>query len=361
MPNLAISAFLIFNLLLYSVAAMADTSVMEKTITDNTKEVIDKEKSFEEIALEEMAFEKNIHTPLLNGDLSHYEPNYFAIAYSPEKKEMDDDNHLEFYLSLKYKVTEDFSHLLKFIKLPGADRFSFIYNGLYDFYLQDGYYDSAPIISRRQNPGIVWDWDINNKNNHQFSLGWFHESNGQTLSVDKDKPVDKDENGVDDAIDEFWELANENSLEYALTQVSRGWDYADIRYQISRRNSTPELSNWWFFQVNLRLYCNCQAFGAIDREDDLFWLDKKQHVSISDFDGVRLTFEKGITPKTVGRIELKTGISEDGFFQHTGGKISLNMKMDRTWGTLFYFNGYGKEPSTYHLRTQYIGLGIEFR
>jgi outer membrane phospholipase A len=27
----------------------------------------------------------------------------------------------------------------------------------------------------------------------------------------------------------------------------------------------------------------------------------------------------------------------------------------------FYFNGYGKEPSTYNERTEYIGIGLEFR
>ena len=43
------------------------------------------------------------------------------------------------------------------------------------------------------------------------------------------------------------------------------------------------------------------------------------------------------------------------------GRITLTKQIEGIPFSLFYFDGYGKELSTYHLRTQYAGIGLEFR
>lgn len=113
----------------------------------------------------------------------------------------------------------------------------------------------------------------------------------------------------------------------------------------------------------MRLFCDCQAFGASDREDHIFWDSRKADLKIRDYDGLRLMTEYRFADKAIVRGELQTGISEDQWFRHTGGKLTtdINIGSPHTWLSLFYFNGYGKEPSTYHLRTNYYGIGLEFR
>ncbi len=58
------------------------------------------------------------------------------------------------------------------------------------------------------------------------------------------------------------------------------------------------------------------------------------------------------------RVELKSGTSDLDALGHFGGKVSLGF-FDCL--TVFYFNGYGKEPSSYHLRSEYVGIGLEVR
>lgn len=58
------------------------------------------------------------------------------------------------------------------------------------------------------------------------------------------------------------------------------------------------------------------------------------------------------------RTELKAGIHDP---TNPGGKLTLEIVKRNLRLSAFYFNGYGKEPSTYHLRTKYFGLGLEFR
>ena len=60
------------------------------------------------------------------------------------------------------------------------------------------------------------------------------------------------------------------------------------------------------------------------------------------------------------RLELKTGL-EHSMGEYLSGRLTLGAQFDNLRFALFYFNGYGRDPATYHLRTEYAGLGLELR
>lgn len=276
------------------------------------------------------------------------DPNYLVYAYPLESGSLKDDAHAEFYLSIKYAF-----NLWSNTRPWQPDRLAVVYNGLYDFYLlEGGRYESAPIISRRQNPGVALEWNLAEQG--VFRLGYFHESNGQSI----DDGDDKNGNGIDDGAEAF-ALANEKGgYEYALAQTSRGWEYTSMRYQQSGGGEWP-----WLYQLELRLFMERQGAGTFDKEDAVFWEPVAKQPTIQDYDGLRAMFEIPVYKDLLMvRADLKTGSGHWESLEHFGGKYSLNMAIGRNiWLTTFYFNGYGKEPSTYHLRTEYAGIGVEFR
>lgn len=319
-----------------------------------------------------------------------YEPNYFGGAFSTQKGPLEDDPHAEFYLALRYSFNEpegkkahdemhkhpgdiehkhphrhghNYGHEHDHEDPPGGPlRYSFIYKGLYDFYF--GSRDSSPVISRRQNPGFTVDWNPTPGKagiERNLSIGWFHESNGQTLDSEG-----LNDQGIDDGVEEFERRVARDNLEVALTEVSRGWDYLSLKYQSKPVVSTPLVRedkwlNWALFETELRLYCDCQGFGVDNREDELWWKIDDDRSTIADFDGLRFRYELSHGDNWLYRANLKTGISWDKMFRNIGGEVSVMRKLKRSWVTFYYFNGYGKDLGTYHRRTTYYGIRFEFR
>lgn len=271
--------------------------------------------------------------------LESNDPNYFVIAAPLGNANLNDDElHTEFNLSIKYPFT-----LPENTRSFQPDRLDVIYNGLFDFYLFDSTrYDSGPIISRRQNPGARLLWDLTETS--ECGFGYFHESNGQTIDQ------------VDGAASYYDEVA-QGGEEYALAQMSRGWDYLQFSYQQSGGEKLL-----WTGLVEYRQFLPKQGGGSSEREDDIFW-DPSDDSKIQDYDGLRFMYEHEIpTFKCKGRsavrLELKTGSSGFESLGHLSAKISYTFC---NCMQIFYFNGYGKEPSTYHLRTEYAGFGLVFR
>jgi hypothetical protein len=300
------------------------------------------------------------------GKLSANKPNFFGWAM-PTSDDLGDEPHAEFYLSIKYPLvnglleswrTGESSQLDKqeVIRPWIPNRWLFIYNGAYDFNMGGERYKSSPVISRIQNPGTTFEWDHSNQR-EKFRLGWFHESNGQSLGVeDSEKLFELEEEQVSGGGDK--------GLDYALARVSRGWDYMQFRYEASLDDS----QQGYRYQLEYRYYCNCQALGAQDgREDDIWW-DPLDSSRINDFDGLRALAERSYLlagQDVFTRLELKTGTRDTEALENIGGKLTFgwNIANEKTNIRLtgFYFNGYGKELSTYHLRTEYFGVGLEMR
>lgn len=311
------------------------------------------------------------------GVLTSNNPNYFSYTF-PRDEKFGEEHHAEIYLSIKYPLMDQWLQGIKKGSKDGTasesklnsfvpDLVYVIYNGLYDFYMLDSdLYDSSPVISRRQNPGFATEYDFS-MGLSKLRIGWFHESNGQQL-----------EQGVDE-LKRFNARELHGNLDYALSEVSRGWDYAQIRWEYSARDVSHDYNiDWYRIQAEYRFFCSCQGFGGASREDEIWW-NIGDESKIYDYDGIRVMGETRFNPfkkeKTLTsiniaeflvRLELKSGTRRS-FLDNVGGKVSLGVRLpglplvNNTQFTLFYFNGYGREPSTYHLRTDYIGLGLELR
>ena len=100
-------------------------------------------------------------------------------------------------------------------------------------------------------------------------------------------------------------------------------------------------------------------------------IQRNQHpqgnnLQITDFEGLRGMVEGSLWKSKRGRaafdarLELKTGLYHS-TGQYVSGKFSLGARFNNLRTTLFYFDGYGKDLSTYHLRTKYVGFGLELR
>ncbi len=280
--------------------------------------------------------------------LSTNNPNFFGIATPNPGDELGDETHFELRLSLDYRLWEwDNTSLWK------PDALTFVYNAKYDFYYEfTERYQSAPVLSRQQNPGIALDWRLGSGSEIRF--GWFHESNGQTI----------------DTLEQFVAAATEPGgngeplgFESALSQVSRGWDYAQIRWRNYGNDELLGYDDRWRYQVEYRAFCNCQGFGFDDKEDNVFWRPIDEQPDIDDYDGLRASFERMLSSGDLGvsaRLDLKTGTSGSEALSNISGRISLALNLNQLRLSAFYFDGYGKEPSTYHIRSRYAGLGLQF-
>jgi outer membrane phospholipase A len=304
--------------------------------------------------------------------LSSNEPNFFGYAY-PTGDELGDEPHLEFYISQKYALVEGWFEKLRYqsdetdsrviapLRAWVPSRFFFIYNGLYDFYaLGSDRYNSSPIISRKQNPGAMLEWDFRDPRS-KIRLGYFHESNGQSLGPDDQDKPDRDE--LLAAQREFETNRALYGEDFALAQVSRGWEFWSLQYQKSRHGYLADFDpEWYQLQAELRFFSDGQLFGG-SREDAIWW-EPENDAKIEDYDGVRVLAERSFGSvgfPLLGRIEYKGGVSSFDALGNASWKLSLGIKALNTRFTAFYFNGYGRDPSTYHLRTEYLGLGLEFR
>lgn len=311
----------------------------------------------------------NYHFESIRGD----EPNYFALVNPQDDGAHDlDEPHTEFYISLKYPI---FKRMWFDSYWYAPNRFIFVYNGMYDFYMlptgKDHLYGSSPIISRKQNPGFALEWDT--KQSGQWRLGYFHESNGQSI----------------DNTNEYASVlaASSNSSTYVIGQVSRGWDYLTLRYEYDTQavgnGINKHAPHRLRCNIDIRHYFDFQGGGAAQKEDGLFWTTPVEHAKISEYDGLRCMLEgyselgdwawRFRNTAVLARIEAKTGISDWKAMENIGYKATVALKpairISRIlseepcnfWISCFYFNGYGREPASYHYKTEYLGLGLELR
>ncbi len=281
------------------------------------------------------------------------DPNFFGISWDPKgQKHRGVDRHVEFDISIKYPVLEfERSRLLA------------VYNGSYDFQALNpkGPYESSPVISTSQNPGASLEWDIGD-GHQKLRFGVFHHSNGQTVA----------ESGTIEerlaSITEITELEAQFGEAPALERVSRSSWYTKFRYQWMSNPEGRVNSDWSQLQLELRPF-------YFWNDDKIFWEPgRREPTQLENVDGIRMVAEKmvpldGILPirklfdflpvSGVGRLELQTGLWSP--FDKIGGKASLGMSINSFLISLYYYNGYGKDISAYHRRTEHAGIGLELR
>ena len=285
----------------------------------------------------------------LGRKLTGYEPSYFSAAFD------DEDNHFEFSVSVKYPMDEDVEWLRRIFGGEAGDiKAYFAYTGAYDFFLlsdENGPRASAPVVSRLQNPGLFYkreffDYADADQGLMSLAVGWFHESNGQQ--------IDGDNNALFNSLDPL----------IRSDYVSRGWDYLgiDLKYHYDDLAGYGEDLD---FYTRLRAFCDCQGFGAIDgREDDVTVFTGRNDHDIGDFDGLRLIVNHRLSPRFTYSLHYRTGLRDNNAFRHSSWRYQVTFKSSWKWikdipWNIFYFDGYGSNISTYHIKDSYLGIGIQ--
>ena len=256
------------------------------------------------------------------GRLRGNEPSYFVYA----RDNHDDTKHIEFYLSVEYPFGDKAIHWL----FGENSSLFFNYNGKYDFFLSSRY--SAPIISRRQNPGLVYEYKLDKPlwGLNSIRTGYFHESNGQTI----------------DTIDEYL------VTEHAEDHVSRGWDYIPLDLKF-------EPFNEFSLYLKGRSFLEKQL-GQDEKEDEIFWEPVVgDQPEIEDYDGIRIILSKKFKVKYFDEIKLaakfRSGYKDYNLSQRYEGTFTI---IDIPFHA-FYATGYGNEIATYHKKGHYYGIGFE--
>ncbi|MFQ5597366.1 MAG: phospholipase A [Nitrospiria bacterium] len=268
--------------------------------------------------------EKIAYERLLTGN----EPSYLVHAF-------DDESHEEFFISIKYRLFKDsIAWMDRYFR--GQKTIYFTYNGKYDFFFGSRF--SSPIISRRQNPGLVF---VNRFERlgvfglENLKVGWHHESNGQHIETKETF------------------LNTENAEDF----VSRGWDYLGLEAQFTH----PMPKGTLYIDTRIRIFCDCQAMGAIDRKEDaIFWKDVARQPDVRDFNGFRSMFSYHYNRDIRLSAQFRFGTHSVEDLKNVSYKLEATIRFLEIPLTMFYFDGYGKELSTYHQKDSYVGFGLEF-
>lgn len=319
------------------------------------------------------------------GLLSSDGPNHIRVINPRSSSGLRDDRHVEISLGFKYPLIDGVLGWVRNKVSEGnmgwvPDNLFLSYRGEFDFYAIGGTrYDSSPIVTRNQVPGLALEWRFGTDDYRSIRFGAFHQSNGQSLnnkpsvlgerfalSIPESQAQDPTACQLLIGGEDFQtyslgrqrfevEQCHSGSTDFALAQVSRAYNFWQLRYRYSNSDAVYA-DNLLRYEIELRTYD--------DTHDEIFW-DPQNSSRIEDYDGLRMSVDKGhrlggVVPLLL-RAELKAGTSSLAALKNFGGKVSIGMKTSSFVSSLFYYNGYGKEPSTYHIPTEHWGLEIELR
>jgi outer membrane phospholipase A len=248
--------------------------------------------------------------------LSSYRPNSFCYVVDAERKCRLD-------LSIKYPLLS---------LAPGAlsragrlDLF-FAYTGIYDFDFQR---PSAPLISRLQEPGFFLRLkDPVATAPSWYSLGYFHESNGQVL-------------------DRTNYFASTDPHREDL--ISRGWDFAELG---AFQRCLDAGAGRFFGGLDLRYYLPFQLMGMYASEEDVFWDPHGQGIHRSQYDGVRPSFSY-LNPWLEATDEFRVGYEAP---LHCANQLTIRLRKIPVG--LSWFNGYGEYVSRYEAPGNFFAVGL---
>lgn len=267
--------------------------------------------------------------------LDSFEPSYFMWVSD------EDDSYARFKVSIKYPLSEckNVNDAAACDNVDGL--WYFAYTGTYDFFVEtsNSGRKSSPVVSRLQNPGLFYKWKFNKDNSNALkaaSVGWFHESNGQQIS---DPDIFK-------------------NTAYASDYVSRGWDYlgVDLKFKNKLFDSINDIHTYY---LRLKYFCDCQALGAADREDDVSIFGITDNVKIEDYDGFRFLIRNEISKSFNYALSVRTGTRNADAFSNLSYQAELTFDVGGWPISLMYFDGYGKNISTYHMKSKYWGIGLK--
>lgn len=336
--------------------------------TDAWSEVVNNHKAFQDKKCDKVN-EQDLFFRCLSG----FEPSYFG--YVSRDDEHLDGNHLEFKVSIKYPLWGSLRDIGNGEVRSHA--FYFSYTGQYDFYFGSRY--SAPVISRRQNPGVFYKYEFEERAEglRSLSFGYFHESNGQEID---DKLMF--DNKVEDLLSKMEDNINNQesrAFNMATDYLSRGWDYVEGRVKYTKNNNHDIFGNKRSVQTDYyfsaRTYFNWQGLGfSKGREENINWLEglDKPNEKIYDYNSFQFTVNRTVKSrecqsKRCSWLNYFADNTNWGVTITSGNKlenISYNLTLTHHIAgqfplKLMYFNGYGENISTYQRKSNYWMLGIE--
>ena len=248
--------------------------------------------------------------------LSSYRPNFFGYVVDAERKTRLD-------LSVKYP-------LMSFRRAaPGQagwlDLF-FVYTGIYDFDFQR---PSAPLLSRLQEPGFFLRLkDPAVPSPSWYSLGYFHESDGQVLNRTN-------------------YFASTDPHREDL--ISRGWDFVELG---AFQRCLDAGAGRFFGGLDLRYYLPFQLLGISASEEDVFWDPHGQGIQRDQYDGVRPSFTY-LDPWVEVTEEFRVGYATP---LHCANQLTVRLRKIPIG--LSWFNGYGEYVSRYDAPGNAVSIGL---
>ncbi|WP_284245703.1 phospholipase A [Thalassotalea insulae] len=327
--------------------------------------------------------------------LSGYESSYFGYVGRDENHL--DGSHLEFKVSIKYPL---WGSLVDLDDSTKEDKRSqalyFAYTGKYDFYFGSRY--SAPVISRQQNPGIFYQYQYDSRESgfQHFSLGYFHESNGQEID---------DQQMFDSKVIELLDkICRENESNQCITDsrhqqearamatdyLSRGWDYLAASTKYTKRHSHDlfgrKIAVQTDFYFSARSYFNWQGLGFVEgREENIDWLADIDNPGdkVYDYRTFQLTINRKLDSLACeanqSRAQCLANNNPANWFDYMADNTEWNLTLmsgnelnhlsyqlefihyiaGHFPLKLMYFNGYGENISTYQRKSSYWMIGID--
>lgn len=277
------------------------------------------------------------------------------------------DRHLDIQYSFRYLFTEPES-----LKNEGdfLHEWAFTYTGEFDFYA--GTRDSGPVIGRRYNPGVRYQWRVAQDSGFvALNASIEHESNGQVINSENAvKASTISLQGQYEANNP--DVPSNYYLEMATDSVSRSTEYFLSVGGVYRLNFSS--ANWNTCDKEWSCFDIISKFRKGDGfEDDVFWDEAMTDAKLKEHQGTELVlFSRWLPknafsfldgPRTIS-VSYRTG---EVFGGKPGNKgtwdisYSFNLSPWEGWDLplmIQYHHGYLEELSRYSYSTSFWRVGF---
>lgn len=293
-----------------------------------------------------------------------YEPNVLGYTWQD-----DDVGFIDVTVSLKNRLLPD--HISAWTCPPPDKRCKdrwriyLAFTGRFGFYY--GTRDSDPVISKAFTPKLLLRYTPDSARNdksfwsrdkHEIyedwsyvDLGYAHESNGQTISTEGAYGLER--------------RANRTHPEFALDQVSRGWDYLQLagKYSLLRGTDNRRLAAYadlkYFLEDGL-LQGMPEEYHSFEKDPDA----KKRSAVEGVMAAVEYEWRQDLLKTKTGpiladpRVMLQLDSGYDPAFKYGTVRLELGAKLIELPIVFWYEDGYSSSLARYYKRTRAIGIEL---
>jgi len=270
-----------------------------------------------------------------------YEPNRVGLT-----RDSDDETFLDFTVSVRVVPLPPLNRLLE-------DRWSTVPDGLQlAFSTRLGQYlftrDSAPVVAKRFNPKLFLRWELAEANHVDVAYG--HESNGQNVTT-----LEQFEAAQAAAV------GRGDEKRTAFDQISRGWDYAELRLSFASHDSTE---GGWRTTVSIRHFLDKGGLLQGDAENINDWEEPGGVRKRQDVHGLRSVFRwhtsRGLwIERFKVSLTYETGIARP--FEHHSFRLDAVFHPRGIPLFLSYARGHNGDLAQFDRVTDSYGVGLEFK